>query len=122
MARENNSIRANGHAKSHARANGSATGALARAASPGEDAEKIPPGEAPLPERASEFIEEIHRRVDLCEVWSSLLRSSDLKIRQRAAEKLTELRYKVAAEDEPQPLVIDIDTAVGRRAAEGAQE
>jgi hypothetical protein len=86
--------------------------------------EKIPPGDAALPATSSDFIEEIHSRIDLVEVWLSLLRNNDLKIRQRAAEKLTELRYKGAAalEDEPQPIVIDIDSAVARRAAEGAKQ
>ncbi len=54
----------------------------------------LPAGEYPLPETAGEFVEEIHRKVDLTEVWHSLLRSEDEKIRQRAVERLTDLLYK----------------------------
>ena len=70
----------------------------------------LPPAKYPLPEAAGEFVEEIHRKVDLTEVWQSLLRSADDKIRQRAAERLTDLRYKleVAAEDEPQQILFDV--------------
>ncbi len=85
---------------------------------------KIPPGEKPLPADPVEFVEEIHRRIDLFEVWHSLLRSDDDKIKQRAAERLTDLGYKGAAgsEEEPQQIVIDIDSAVARRAAQGAKK
>ena len=53
-----------------------------------------------------------------------LLNAEDEKIRQRAVEKVTEMRYKGAAvlSDGPQPIVIDIDSAVARRAAEGARK
>jgi hypothetical protein len=89
-----------------------------------EEQDAIPPGKEPLPDHPSEFAEEIHRRIDLIEVWVSLLRSKDEKIKQRAAERLTDLHYKLGAamEDELQPIVIDIDSAVARRAAEGAKE
>jgi len=42
----------------------------------------------------------------------------------RPVEKLTEIRYNGAAAlaDEPQQIVIDIDSAVARRAAEGARK
>ena len=68
------------------------------------------PGKSPLPQSPSEFVEEIHRRIDLFKVWQSLLRSKDAKIKQRAVERLTELRYKGAAalEEEPQQIVIDL--------------
>ena len=84
--------------------------------------EQIPGGEFRLPDNPAEFVEEIHRRVDLFEVWQKFLESKDDKIRQRAVEKLTEMRYKGAAAlaDEPQQIVIDIDSAVARRAMEGA--
>jgi hypothetical protein len=79
-----------------------------------------PGGEAPLPETPAAFVEEIHRQVSLIEVWKGFLNSTDDKIRQRAAEKLTEMRYKGAAamEDERAQIVIDIDSAVARRAAQ----
>lgn len=85
---------------------------------------RIPRGKTPLPQHPSEFVEEIHEKVDLFKVWKTLLKSPDDKIRQRAAERLTDLRYKLGAamEEEPQHIVIDIDSAVARRAAEGAKE
>ncbi|SRR5258708_5713393 len=86
--------------------------------------EPIPGGEFPLAENPADFVEEIHRRADLFIVWQNLLNSTDPKIQQRAVEKLTEMRYKGAAalSDEPQQIVIDIDSAVARRAAEGARK
>jgi hypothetical protein len=72
--------------------------------------EPIPGGELPLPASPSEFVEEIHRRIDLFEVWLGLLREKDDKIRQRAVEKLTEMRYKGAAAlaDEPPQIIFDL--------------
>ncbi len=71
---------------------------------------KISGGEFPLPSNASDFVEEIHRRIDLFEVWQRLLESKDDKLRQRAVEKLTEMRYKGAAAmaDEPRQIIIDM--------------
>jgi hypothetical protein len=88
-----------------------------------EKPEPIPGGEFPLPADPCEFVEEIHRRASLLEVWQRLLNHEDPKIQQRAVEKLTEMRYKGASAlaDEPQQIVIDIDSAVARRAAEGAR-
>jgi hypothetical protein len=85
---------------------------------------QIPGGEFRLPDDPAEFVEEIHRRADLFEVWQSLLNHEDPKIQQRAVEKLTEMRYKGAAAlaDEPQQVVVDIDSAAARRAAEGARK
>ena len=82
------------------------------------------PGEGPLPEDPSAFVEEIHSRIDLFEIWQELLKSKDEKIKQRAVEKLTEMRYKGAQllAEEPQQIVIDIDSAVARRAAQGAAQ
>jgi hypothetical protein len=72
--------------------------------------EPIPGGEFSLPDHPDEFVHEIHRRIDLFEVWLSLLRAEDEKIRQRTVEKLTEMRYKGAAAmaDEPQSIIIDM--------------
>lgn len=100
---------------------GSETG---QAQGTGIDREKFPGGESPLPDIPGDFVEEIHRRSDLFEVWQSLLNSEDEKVRQRAVEKLTEMRYKGAdaLADEPEQIVIDIDSAAARRAAEGAKK
>ena len=86
--------------------------------------EKVPGGVSPLPEDPAEFVDEIHRSADLFISWQRLLNAKDEKVRQRAVEKLTEMRYKGAGvlADEPQPIVIDIDSAVARRAAEGARK
>ncbi|HYL82775.1 MAG TPA: hypothetical protein VE263_00955 [Candidatus Angelobacter sp.] len=75
-----------------------------------DDPADIPGGALPLPSNVTEFVEEIHRRVDLFEVWQGFLRSKDDKLRQRAVEKLTEMRYKGAAAlaDEPQQIIIDM--------------
>jgi hypothetical protein len=77
---------------------------------PTTEKEEIPGGEFPLPADAGEFVEEIHRRVDLFVVWQKQLNSKDPKIQQRAVEKLTEMRYKGAAAlaEEPQRIVIDM--------------
>lgn len=72
--------------------------------------EIVPPGEGPLPENPGDFVEEIHKRIDLFKIWQGLLQNKDEKIKQRAVEKLTEMRYKGAAalEEEPQQIVIDL--------------
>lgn len=73
------------------------------------DEEDIPPGENPLPLDVEEFVQEIHSKIDLTEVWHSLLRSKDDKIRQRAVERLTDLLYKgpAASGEEPQQVIFD---------------
>ncbi len=70
----------------------------------------VPPGEGPLPATPADFVEEIHKRIDLFKIWQGLLQNEDDKIRQRAVEKVTEMRYKGAAalEEEPQQIVIDL--------------
>jgi len=87
-------------------------------------AAKHSPGEGPLPADPADFVDEIHQRLDLFEIWRALLNSEDEKIKQRAVEKLTEMRYKSAASmaDEPPHIVFDIDSAVARRAAQGAKQ
>ena len=81
-----------------------------RSAGDEKETEKIPGGDFPLPQHPNEFVDEIHRNVDLLICWQTLLNSKDEKIRQRAVEKLAEMRYKGAAAlaDEPQQIVIDI--------------
>jgi hypothetical protein len=84
---------------------------------------EVPPGKSPLPDHPAEFVQEIHRKIDLIEVWHSLLRSQDDKVKQRAAERLTAMLYEddAISADDPQQIVLDIDSAVARRAAEGAE-
>jgi hypothetical protein len=90
--------------------NGAANGSLAGMPKGEGDKDKIPPGEGPLPLSPGEFVDEIHQRIDLFEVWKDLLESKDDKIKQRAAERLTDLRYKGAAAptEESQQIIIDI--------------
>ena len=88
------------------------------------DDQGVPPGKCPLPDNPAEFVQEIHRRIDLIEVWHRLLRNSDEKVRQRAIEKLTSILYddgSISAE-EPQQIVMDIDSAVARRAIAARQK
>ena len=74
---------------------------------------KHSPSEGPLPEDPADFVEEIHQRVDLFEIWQELLKSQDEKIKQRAVEKLTEMRYKGAPSlaEEPQQVVFELTRA-----------
>lgn len=53
-----------------------------------------------------------------------MLRSKDEKVRQRAIEKLTGMLYESCAisDEEPRQIVMDIDSAVARRAAEGVRK
>jgi hypothetical protein len=76
---------------------------------PGEAQQQTPHETVPLPDDPASFVEEIHQRVDLFEKWEKLLNSKDDKIRQRATEKLTEMRYKgiSAMSEEPQQVVFD---------------
>jgi hypothetical protein len=72
--------------------------------------EELPPGLNPLPDNPAEFVEEVHRKIDLIEVWHGLLRSKDEKVRQRAIEKLTGMLYEDGAlsDDDPQPFIFDL--------------
>ena len=57
---------------------------------------------AELPDDAPSFVDEIARRVDLYEVYKGLLESEDEKIRQRALERLLEMKFgKGGPVDEP---------------------
>jgi hypothetical protein len=86
--------------------------------------QEVPPGKGPLPDNPAEFVQEIHRKIDLIEVWHGLLRNSDEKVRQRAIEKLTGILYDDGAisAEEPQQIVMDIDSAVARRAIAARQK
>jgi hypothetical protein len=92
------------------RVNGETHQAAGNSQDPGPVTEQIPGADSPLPASPGEFVEEIHRRIDLFEVWLGLLREKDDKIRQRAVEKLTEMCYKGAAAlaEEPRRIIIDM--------------
>lgn len=66
---------------------------------------------AELPDDAPSFVDEIAQRVDLYEVYKGLLESQDEKIRQRALERLLEMKYgKGGPVDEP--LRINFDSMI----------
>lgn len=83
----------------------------------------IPPGSEPLPADGAGFVDAMHKHVDLYKACARLVRSTDEKIAQRMSERLLEMKYgkgpSATAEEAPE-IVIDIDSAVARRAAEGA--
>ena len=83
----------------------------------------IPPGTVPLPADGAGFVDAMHEHVDLYKACARLVKSKDEKIAQRMSERLLEMKYgkgpSAAAEETPE-IVIDIDSAVARRAAEGA--
>jgi hypothetical protein len=53
----------------------------------------LPVGQSELPADSRGFVALVHARVDLCAAWEQLVRAKDLKISQRALEKLSELGY-----------------------------
>ena len=71
---------------------------------------KLPPGKYPLPDNPAEFVEEIHRKADITEIWRDLLQSEDEKIKQRAVERLTSMLYEDGAlsNDDPQQIIFDL--------------
>ena len=73
--------------------------------------EKLPPGpgEEPLPDDIADFVDEIHSRVDLFEVLSDLVKSKDEKIKQRALEKVLEMKYGKGAASSEEPVQIIMD-------------
>ncbi len=125
MSRRSTSDKPNGHAGPQNHVNSHAARDVAGQASEHSGkTDPIPGAEFPLPDNPGDFVEKINRRTDLLEVWQRLLNHGDPKIQQRAVEKLTEMRYKgvAALADEPQQIVVDIDSAVARRAAEGVRK
>jgi hypothetical protein len=88
-----------------------------------KDLVDIPPGSEPLPADGAGFVDAMHKHVDLYKACARLVRSTDEKIAQRMSERLLEMKYgkgpSATAEEAPE-IVIDIDSAVARRAAEGA--
>ena len=76
----------------------------------GKPEREVPPGKYPLPDNPAEFVEEVHRKIDLIEVWHELLRSEDEKIRQRAIEKLTAMLYEdgTISSDDAEQIIFDL--------------
>ena len=83
----------------------------------------IPPGAEPLPADGAGFVDAMHKHVDLYKACARLVKSKDEKIAQRMSERLLEMKYgkgPTATAEEAPEIVIDIDSAVAKRAAEGA--
>jgi len=80
----------------------------------------IPPGSEPLPADGAGFVDAMHKHVDLYKACARLVKSTDEKIAQRMSERLLEMKYgkgpSATAEEAPE-IVIDIDSAVAKRAA-----
>ena len=88
-----------------------------------KDLVDIPPGSEPLPADGAGFVDAMHKHVDLYKACARLVKSKDEKIAQRMSERLLEMKYgkgPTATAEEAPEIVIDIDSAVARRAAEGA--
>jgi hypothetical protein len=64
---------------------------------------------APLPDDIADFVDEIHSRVDLFEVLHDLLTTEDEKIKQRALEKILEMKYGRGAASGEEPVQIIVD-------------
>jgi len=83
---------------------------------------RIPPGSQPLPQDGASFVDAMHKHVNIHLACARLVKSGDEKIAQRMAERLLEMKYgkgpSASAEESPE-IVIDIDSAVARRAAMG---
>ena len=90
-----------------------------------KDTVDIPPSSEPLPEDGAGFVDAMHEHVNIYMACARLVKSRDQKIAQRMVERLLEMKYgkaaSVTAEEAPE-IVIDIDSAVARRAAEGANK
>jgi hypothetical protein len=90
-----------------------------------KDTVDIPPGSEPLPKDGAGFVDAMHEHVNIYLACARLVKSGDQKIAQRMVERLLEMKYGKAASatsEEAPEIVIDIDSAVARRAAEGANK
>jgi hypothetical protein len=75
-----------------------------------EALDDLPAGESELPADSRSFVAQVNARVDLRAAWERLVRAKDLKISQRALEKLSELDYAqaVGQNNEHQQVEIDV--------------
>ena len=86
---------------------------------------RIPRGKTALAADGAGFVDVVHQHVDLYRASAHLVRSADEKISQRMVERLLEMKFgkgPAAATDEGPEYVFDIDSAVTRRAVEGAKK
>jgi hypothetical protein len=101
------------HAYADVAGSRSVKGAKPRVPSENEDASDVendlPAGHGELPADSRSFVAQVHARVDLCAAWERLVRAKDLKISQRALEKLSELDYERSqVKPEEQQFEIDV--------------
>jgi len=101
------------HAYADVAASRSVREAKPRVPSEHEDAsdtgDDLPTGQGELPADSRGFVAQVHARVDLCAAWERLVRAKDLKISQRALEKLSELDYERSqVKPEEQQFEIDV--------------
>jgi hypothetical protein len=75
-----------------------------------EALDDLPAGQSELPADSRSFVAQVNARVDLRAAWERLVRAKDLKISQRALEKLSELDYEHARakSEEQQQFEIDV--------------
>jgi hypothetical protein len=74
-----------------------------------EPSDDLPAGQGELPADSKSFVAQVHARVDLCAAWERLVRAKDLKISQRALEKLSELDYEQARAENEEQQQFEID-------------
>jgi hypothetical protein len=70
------------------------------------EGDDLPAGQSELPADSRSFVAQVNARVDLRAAWERLVRATDLKISQRALEKLSELDYAQGSSSE-QPRIFD---------------
>lgn len=69
--------------------------------------EELPAGQGEMPADSRSFVAQVNARVDLCAAWERLVRAKDLKISQRALEKLSELDFKLSTSSSDEPRIFD---------------
>jgi hypothetical protein len=72
------------------------------------EAVDLPAGQSELPADSRSFVAQVNARVDLRAAWERLVRAKDLKISQRALEKLSELDYAQAVPRSEEPQQFEI--------------
>ena len=70
---------------------------------------------------AAEFVRLVDERVSLAAGWERLVRASDLKISQRALEKLSELDYKASPGRERARAAVRVGSDAGGQTAAGLE-
>lgn len=95
----------------HSQARNSGQAGTGEASGTVDDRRPRASGDAPLAYDAPGFVEEMHMRVNLYAEYEALLKTEDLKIKQRALELLLEMKYGRGAPSsaEEAPLRVDVE-------------